>query len=69
MFQMALYSPTKEENGSLITFTLPNLINQEAFIRYNITYAYTNLKYVNSLLSLIPYDVHLANQGLRASDV
>jgi len=46
MFQMAPYSPRKEENESLITLTLPNLINQEPFIRYNITYAYTDLKYV-----------------------
>jgi len=50
MLQMALYSPTKEENESLITFIIPNLINQEASIRYNITYANTDLKYVNSLL-------------------
>jgi hypothetical protein len=37
MFQMALYSPTKEEKELLITYILPNLINQDAFIRYNIT--------------------------------
>jgi len=34
------YSPKREENESLITCILPNIINQDALIRYNITYAY-----------------------------
>ena len=41
-FQTAAYSPTKEENESLVTCILPNLINQDALIRYNITYACTD---------------------------